>query len=212
MRVVVTRSAAQSGELAGRLEALGHDVAICPLIDVEPIGPREIEGGGYEWLVVTSRNAAHEVANRMRSWPRRIAAIGAGTATALREHGIEPDLVPAEATQEGLVAELRADHGRVLFAGAQDARRLLVDELQADFVPLYRTVERSEVVLPEADLVVLASASAARAYGRLGPRSPAVSIGPQTTAAAREAGIQVLAEAEPHDAGGLVAAVQRVAR
>jgi hypothetical protein len=27
----------------------------------------------------------------------------------------------------------------VLFAGAEGARRLLVDELGADFVPLYRT-------------------------------------------------------------------------
>jgi uroporphyrinogen-III synthase len=212
MRVVVTRSEFEAGELAARLEALGHDVVICPLIKIEPVGPRELDLSSYDWVVVTSRNGARELARRMRSRPRRVAAIGPGTAAALHEQGIEPDLVPGEATQEGLVAELRERYGHVLFAGAQDARRLLVDELQADFVPLYRTVELDSVRLPEADLVVLASASAARAYARHGAMMPVVSIGPQTTAAARELGVEVVAEAAPHDVSGLVDAVQRLAR
>jgi uroporphyrinogen-III synthase len=52
------------------------------------------------------------------------------------------------------------------------------------------------------------SASAARAYAALDPSAPAVSIGPQTTAAA--AGVDVVAEAETHDLDGLVAAVRRI--
>ena len=44
-------------------------------------------------------------------------------------------------TQEGLLAEFPRPAGRVLFAGAEGARRLLVNELEADFVALYRTRE-----------------------------------------------------------------------
>ena len=95
----------------------------------------------------------------------------------------------------------------MLYAGAEGARRLLVDELDADFVALYRTRELEPPVAPEGDLVLLASASAARAFGRLGIDVPAISIGPQTTAAARAGGVRVLAEAETHDVAGLVAAV-----
>ena len=82
-----------------------------------------------------------------------------------------------------------------------------MDELDATFVPIYRTRALVPPEPPEGDLVVLASASAARAFGALGVALPAVSIGPQTTAAAREAGVEVVAEAETHDVAGLLAAV-----
>ena len=49
--------------------------------------------------------------------------------------------MPAVSTQEGLLAELPRPAGRVLFAAAEGARTLLVDELDATFVPLYRTRE-----------------------------------------------------------------------
>jgi uroporphyrinogen-III synthase len=90
--------------------------------------------------------------------------------------------------------------------GAEGARDVLVRELGADFVALYRTVEL-EVEVPEADVVVLASASAARAWARLRATVPAVSIGPQTTAAARATGVRILAEARTHDVDGLAEAI-----
>jgi uroporphyrinogen-III synthase len=202
----VTRAREDAGELAARLEELGHEVAICPLIEIEPVGPDEVDVSGYDWVIVTSRNGARELARRTRGDAARIAAIGPGTADELPR---PPDLVPAESTQEGLLAELPRPTGRVLFAGAEGARRLLVEQLGADFVPLYRTRELRPADFPDVDLVVLASASAARAYGALERTAPAVSIGPQTTAAAREAGVDVLAEAETHDADGLIDAVTR---
>jgi uroporphyrinogen-III synthase len=107
-----------------------------------------------------------------------------------------------------LLDELPRPAGRVLFAGAEGARRLLVDELEADFVPLYRTRELVPQEPPAGDLVVLASASAARAFGRTGSAIPAVSIGPETTAAARAAGVEVVAEAETHDLDGVLAAIR----
>ena len=193
MRVVVTRPEGQELELARGLVALRHEVVHCPLLAIEPLGdePIVVRNDELTWEEL----AAGE--------PKRVAAIGQATADAFGG----ADLVPAVSTQEGLLGELPRPAGRVLFAGAEGARRLLVDELGAEFVPLYRTQELTPNAPPEGDLVVLASASAARAFGRLGVDIPAVSIGPQTTQAARLAGIEVVHEAPTHDVAGLLAAV-----
>lgn len=190
-----------------RLEALGHEVVHCPLIEIEPLGDDPVSVDGYDWVIVTSANGARELLRRVSGRLPRVAAIGPATAAALGG----ADLVPRVATQEGLLAELPRPAGRVLFVGAEGARALIVEELGADFVPLYRTRGLRPAVPPQGDLWVLASASAARAYGRLGADAPVVSIGPETTRAARAEGAVVLAEADPHDTDGLVAAVARVA-
>ena len=82
-----------------------------------------------------------------------------------------------------------------------------MEQLGADFVPLYRT-RRLRPVLPAADVVLLASGSAARAYAEAGGAAAAVTIGPETSRAARTAGLEVLREARTHDVEGLVAAVR----
>jgi uroporphyrinogen-III synthase len=204
MRVVVTRPPDQAEPLVQRLEQQGHEVTVCPLIEIEPVGPEQVDLSGYDWVVVTSANAARELGRRAAGKAARVAAIGPGTAAALSE---QPDLVPVVSTQEGLLAELPRPAGRVLFAGAEGARKLLVEELDADFVPLYRTKELVPDEFPEADMVVLASPSAARAFAAIGRRVPAVSIGPETTAAAERAGVEILREARTHDLEGLVSAV-----
>jgi uroporphyrinogen III methyltransferase / synthase len=211
VRVIVTRPVDQAGPLADAIEALGHEVVHCPVLEIEPIGDGPIDTTGYDWIVVTSANGAAEFCRRRRGRVPRVAAIGPGTAEALAARGIAPDLVPAVSTQEGLLAELPRPHGRVLFAGAEGARRHLVEALGADFAPLYRTVAVRPDVDPKGDLVVLASASAARAFAELGRDVPAVSIGPQTTRAALDAGLHVVAEADSHDLDGLVSAVSAAA-
>ncbi|HXY80656.1 MAG TPA: uroporphyrinogen-III synthase [Gaiellaceae bacterium] len=211
MRVVVTRAEAQADPLVERLEALGHQVVRCPLIRIEPLGDGPIDPAPYDWVVVTSPNGAAELARRLAAPPHRLAAIGPGTEAELRRRGLHPSLVPVVSTQEGLLAELPRPPGRVLLAAAEGARRLLVDELGADFLPLYRTVELVPDAAPEGDLVLLASPSAARALARTGARLPVVAIGPQTAGAARAAGLEVRAEAETHDLDGLLAAVAALA-
>jgi uroporphyrinogen-III synthase len=210
LRVVVTRAALQAGPLAERIAALGYDVVACPLIEIEPLGDEPIDAAAYDWVVVTSPNGAAELARRLAAPPPRLAAIGPGTAAELRAHGLEPELVPRVSTQEGLLAELPRPAGRVLVAAAEGARRLAVEELDADFLPLYRTLELAPPEPPAGDVVLLASPSAARAFAATGARIPAVVIGPQTAAAARAAGIEVVAEAETHDEDGLVAALRRL--
>jgi uroporphyrinogen-III synthase len=204
MRIVVTRADADADPLAARLEALGHEVVRCPLIRIEPLGDEPIDPAAYDWVVVTSRNGARELARRLVGAPRHLAAIGPGTAEALRERGLRAELVPRVSTQEGLLAEL--PEGRVLVAAAEGARRLLVEERDADFLPLYRTVELSPPP-PEGDVAIVASASAARALAATGARLPVVAIGPQTEAEAHARGLEVAAVAAVHDLDGLLDAV-----
>ena len=203
MKIAVTRPAGQEQDLVGRLERLGHDVVHCPLIAIEPLGDDPIDVSAYDWVVVTSANGARELRRRAAGQMPRVAAIGPATADALGG----ADLVPAVATQEGLLAELPRPAGRVLFAAAEGARPVLPDELGADVVLLYRTRELHPAEFPAADLVVLTSASSARALAALTRDLPVVSIGPETSRAAVEAGLRIVAEALPHSSEGLAQAV-----
>lgn len=208
MRILLTRPEGRNESLAEALRAAGHDVVVEPLIAVEPLSDEPVDLEGYDWVLLTSATGARELRRRGRGAPGRVAAIGQATAEAYGP----VDVVARESTQEGLLADLPDRPGRVLFAGAEGARRLLVDELGADFLPLYRTVELRPQALPDADLAVLASPSAARAYAAAGSAAPVVSIGPETTAEARSLGITVVAQAQTHDAGGLLAAIGEATR
>ncbi len=192
MRVLVTRE-----ELVARVESLGHDAVFCELIRVEPLGDEPVDARAYDWLVVTSRNGAHELGRRGVT-ANRIAAIGPATAGALESHGLRVDLVATTHTQEGLRDEL--PEGTLLLAAAEGARQ---DVLDADFLPLYRTIELHPDV-PDADVALLMSGSAARALAATGTRLSVAAIGPQTAAEARAAGLEVVAVASTHDLEGLV--------
>jgi uroporphyrinogen-III synthase len=204
VRVLVTRPRDQAGPLLEALAARGFEAVAEPLIRVEPVSDDPIDVRGYDCVIVTSANGARELARRMTERPKLIAAIGPGTAAALREAGLDPGVIAAVHTQEGLVGAFDERPRRALFVGAEGARTHLADELGADFLPAYRTVELAVDPLPDADLALLMSPSAARAYARAGGRGPAVSVGPQTTDAARRAGVEIVAEAESHDVHGLV--------
>jgi uroporphyrinogen-III synthase len=203
VRVVVTRPTAQAEPLVRALRDAGFEPVLCPLLAIESIDDGPIDVSRYEWVIVTSANGAAELARRASAPLPRIAAVGEATAAALTEHGLEASFVPSVASQEGLLAELPRPVGRALFVGAADARRLLETELPADFRAVYRTVELP-AESPDGDLVLLASPSAARAWSKLAAELPAITIGPQTTAAARAAGIRVVAEAASQDVAGLV--------
>lgn len=216
MRVILTRAREGSDRLASRLRSAGLDVAECPLIRIEPVTGPPLAVSGYDWLVLTSARAVDCLFARLSPGARlpRVAVVGPGTAEALRDRGVEPALVARRSTQKGLVEELRpvltgrGTPPRVLFAGAAGARDVLVRELGADFVPLYRTFEERPEAFPDGDLVVLASASAARAFATLGLDLPCVSIGPVTTEEARRRGLRVVGEAKSHDLDGLADAVR----
>ena len=208
MKAIVTRPRAQAKPLVEALERAGVEVVECPLIEIERTSDDPIDGTGYDWLIVTSPNGADEIVRRGCNLPR-IAAVGPGTAETLRAHGLEPAFVPVESSQDGLLREFPRPAGRVLFAAAEGARRRPIEELEADFVPLYRT-RLLQPEPPAGDVVVIASGSAARAYAGIGGQARAVTIGPETTRVARSVGLEVVAEAASHDLDGLVAAVRDV--
>jgi uroporphyrinogen III methyltransferase/synthase len=224
-RVLVTRARAQASGLAARLEALGAEVVQAPAIRIEPLPFHPPALQRYETVVVTSANgvdlllpgdvrALHGV---------KVAAIGPATAQALHDRGILADVVPAEAVSESLLAALGDVAGqRVLVATAEGARDVLPDGLRVrgahvDVVHLYRTVPEpvDAEAVRSADLVTFTSSSTVQSLAAaLGDRDldglRAASIGPVTSAALREHGIEPAAEADPHTVEGLVAAVERL--
>ena len=212
MKVLVTRPREQAAPLVEALERHGFAVVLCPLIEIEPIDDGPIDTSGYDWVIVTSANGARELLRRRTGPLPRLAAIGEATAAAVREQAFDVAFVPSAATQEALVAEFPRPPGRLLFVGAEEARRLPVAELGADFRAAYRTRRVRADVPGDVELAVVASPSAARALADLTARVPAVAIGPQTAAAARAAGLTVAAEARTQDLSGLVAAVLEAAR
>jgi uroporphyrinogen-III synthase len=177
---------------------------VCPLVEIEPVETGPVDLDGYDWLVLTSSTGARELRRRARGRPRRVAAIGRSTAEAWGG----ADLVPRVSTQEGLLAELPRPAGRVLFAGAEGARPLLAEQLDAEVVVLYRTKAIRPSSPLEGDVVVLASPSAARSLAEVAVRMPVVTIGRETTAAAAAVGLEVVAEAPTPDLEGLVSAVR----
>ena len=234
--VVVTRAREQASELRTRLERLGAGVLELPAIAIEPVPFTVPPLADYAWVVFTSVNGVHAFFTQGLAPAGldaralggvRVAAIGPGTAAAGAEHGITIDLVPdrfvAEALLDAFPDPTRAG-ARVLLARAEQARDVLPEGLGArgyavDVLPVYRTVATApdpavleRVRAGRFDAVTFTSSSTVRNFtdqaGPLPEPVPAVvSIGPVTSAAARDLGLTVAAEATEHTIDGLVDAV-----
>jgi uroporphyrinogen-III synthase len=87
--VVVTRPRAESEELARRLDTLGYDTQIEPLLEIVPRAVEPPPLDSYTGLVFTSANGARAFANL--SPVRRLPsyAVGAASAATLRELGFQ---------------------------------------------------------------------------------------------------------------------------
>ena len=227
--VAVTRARAQASALAARLHALGAVVIEAPVIRTQPLPAAIPDLAAYDLRCVTSPNGVHELFGRLAAADAdaralaglTVAAIGPGTARALGEHGIRPDIVPSRAVAEGLVDALAsADVRRALIVRGREGRDVLPDALRergadVDVLVLYDTVaepmdDATARAAAAADYLTFTSASTVRfflaAAGSLdGPRI--ASIGPATSAALREAGVEPALEADPHTPDGLVAAL-----
>jgi uroporphyrinogen III methyltransferase/synthase len=224
--IAVTRAREQASALASRLRALGAAVVEAPAIRIVPLDGSVPELSKYDLLCLTSPNGVRLLFERLGGDARvlagvRVAAIGPGTAAALREHGVIADVVPERYVAEGLVEALAdVEVKRALVARAAEARDVLPDALrdrgaEVDVLPLYKTVaeplsESQLAGVASADYVTFTSSSTVRFFlesAAIRPGARLVSIGPVTSAALRERGLEPAVEAERHDIDGLVEAL-----
>jgi uroporphyrinogen III methyltransferase/synthase len=223
--VAVTRARSQASALAARLRELGATVVEAPAIRTRPLPADLGDVGAYDLLCVTSPTGADTLFTHLRDARDlagvTVAAIGPGTARALRAHGVEPDIVPERAVAEGLVEALEARAWpRVLVARAAEGRDVLIEALRArgshvDVVALYETVpepidDATRAAAAGADYALFTSGSSVRFFAAAGgsldgPRL--VSIGPATSAELRALGAEPHLEADPHTPDGLIAAL-----
>jgi uroporphyrinogen III methyltransferase / synthase len=204
-----------------------------PTISVEPPRTpqqmdRAIKGlvtGRYEWVAFTSANAVKAVREKFEEYGLdarafaglKVAAVGGVTAAALREWGIEPDLVPTgdeEQSASGLLEiwppfdEVLDPINRVFLPRADIATDTLVAGLQkngweVDDVTAYRTVRaapppaevREAIKSGKFDAVVFTSSSTVRNLvgiaGKPHPTTVVACIGPATAKTAEEHGLRV---------------------
>jgi uroporphyrinogen III methyltransferase/synthase len=222
--VVVTRARAQASALAARLRELGATVVEAPSIRIEPLRATVPDPSGFDLLCVTSPNGAERLLEEVRDARAlagpAIAAIGPGTARALRAGGVEPDIVPDRAVAEGLLEALRDVPAKTaLVVRAEEAREVLDEGLrergaEVEVVALYRTVAEpldaaTLDAANRADYVTFTSASSVRHFlaAADGVHGRVVSIGPATSEELRAHGIEPGVEATTHTPDGLVEAL-----
>ncbi|MEJ2218416.1 MAG: uroporphyrinogen-III synthase [Gemmatimonadota bacterium] len=204
--------------------------------DPEPLRRAVADLASYDWLVLTSSNGVARFWNELQRAGvdaaalsgLRIACVGTSTAAAVEAHGARVSVVPAKHVGEGLLEAMVATGAvagaRILLPRAAEARDVLPDGLRAegalvDDVAAYRTVPdtegaaamRSWLAAGEIDVLTFTSSSSVRNFvetvgGDVGGACVAV-IGPVTGDTARELGLDVQVQAEPHTVPGLVQAL-----
>lgn len=190
----------------------------------------------FEWVVFTSVHAVEVFGERRKSdsTPKKIAVIGPATARAVEKIGMRVSLVPpsyiAESLAESLVSQ--AAGTRVLLIRATEARDILPtmliragtsltvveayrNRIPEESIPRLRELFGSTVNYP--DVITFTSASTARnlktvldAAGIALPTSIALaSIGPITSEAIRDLGLEPTVEADEPTIPDLARAIVR---
>lgn len=208
--------------------------------EIEPLRRAVRAAESYDWIVFTSVNGVQRFWAELRAAGKdtrslcgvSLCAIGPATAAAIELEGAQADLVPEQFVAEGAVAAMRAAGDlrgqRVLLPRAEQARSVLPEALresgaEVDEVVAYRTVldgagaEDIGRRLREGrvDLITFTASSTVRNFVELvGTEigtAHVASIGPITSATARELGLPVHVEAEVHSIPGLLDALTRYA-
>ncbi|MBI2246753.1 MAG: uroporphyrinogen-III synthase [Armatimonadetes bacterium] len=237
-RVIVTRPREHAERLAARLSAIEMEpvivptVAFAPPATYAPLDDAVRHLDRYAWILFTSRTGVRVFFERMAAGPRalpehlRWAAVGPGTAEALRGRGIREVWIPSRYLSEAAGAELPAQRGdRVLRIRAEAASPLPAERLrgrgvEVDEVVAYRTVLGPPESVPllrqavalGADGVIFTSASTVRGFARLIQvaaleheigRLTLIAIGPVTAEAIRALGWPVHLVAAEHSVDGI---------
>ena len=241
-RVVVTRAREQAGPLCEQLADVGATPLLIPMIQIAPLPDQTrldqvIQAlPTYDWLIFTSINTvavfwARWLALGGQAFPPdlRVAAVGAATADALRQQGVEPAFVPPEFMAEQIANGLGPlDGARILLPQAAIARHALAELLrtqgaQVDTLPVYQTLPA--VLEPAAltelqqgvDVIIFTSPSTVHNFvaalqqqgidQKILQNSQIFCIGPVTAQAVQALALPVTAVAGEYTAAGLVQAV-----
>lgn len=166
----------------------------------------------------------------------KIAAVGTATAQKVIEHHLAVDLQPEEFTGAALLEafrkELSCENLKFLLPRGDLADKALARGLEdlggmVDDLEAYQTVpatddangHRARLLAEGADCLTFSSSSTVTNFCALldvpalvkrFPQMRVISIGPQTTKAAEEHQLEVVAEADPHTIPGLAATVLKV--
>ena len=217
MRIWITRAAPEAEATAQRVRALGHEPVVASLLEVQAGGETpSLTGVGA--LAFTSRNGvrAFGALSAHRNLP--IFTVGDATAEAARHAGFT-EVVSASGDVEALAALIASPrgalNGEVLYLGPDEPAGDLVGALAAKGVAarsqvVYRTIPLALAEPPDAEVVLVHSAKAAR---RLAEDASVRAAAPMITAlcissaAARPLGglgfREVLVAARPNEAAML---------
>ncbi len=237
--IVNTRASHQAGELDCLLKARGAIPISFPCIEIEFVLTPELDralcdlfAGHYDWLVLTSVNTVHAIADQLpkSGFPHqgfRVGCVGPKTAQAVRDLlGLRVDLVPKAHHARALADALPVGLGdRILMPASMIARPELSERLSArgtsvDQVVAYRTISSSvkfdalALIERAVDAITFASPSAVSAFAEqfqcqgvdlteLG-RAAIACIGPSTHECALHNGFSEPIVACPHTLAGLV--------
>lgn len=230
-RVLVPRTQQQAQSMCRQLAEYGAYCEVVPTISVEPPRtPHQLEKavkglvtGRYHWIGFTSVNAVRAIREKFDIFGLdaralagiKVAAVGGVTAQALRDWGIEPDLVPtAEQSAKGLMEawppydEMLDPINRVFMPRADIATDQLIAGLEGmgwevDDITAYRTVRasppaaeiRDAIKTGAFDAVAFTSSSTVRNLVGIAGKPHATTviacIGPATAETAKKHGLRV---------------------
>jgi len=220
--VVLTRAAEDCGEWSEAFARDGIDSTSFPCIDIAPaVKPGDANElrrllSKVDWVVFTSPRGVKKFAalyGRCIPEETRIAVVGRATAETCRTSVMEPAVIgtgTAVELAEQLICDRRFDSQQtLLLAIAENAARVLDDRLRETGStvirwPVYRTIPASRVETKTrwssfgADSVVFSSPSAVNGFintVELDAPIRVVTIGPTTSAAVRDAGLPLGAQA-----------------
>ena len=211
-------------------------IEIRPPDDWGPLDEAIAELDTYDWLIFTSANGVRHFVDRLdtserdlRSIRAKICAVGPATAESLALLHIKVDRMPEEYVAESLLAAFSGEDlrgKRILLPRARVARDVIPVELEkrdakVNVVPAYQTVVPEDVAARverlfegsrKPDWVTFTSSSTVRNFVSVCPvkRLDGVrvaSIGPITSATARELAVRVDVEAPKYTVDGVVDAI-----
>lgn len=165
-RILVTRPAEQAAKLAALISQAGGEAVVFPAIEiVEPTNTQALAAlvntlHQFDFAIFISPTAVSRAFLHITDWPPELhaAAIGSGSAKALRQAGIQQVIAPAQGNDsEALLAlpEMQQVSGkRILIFRGEDGRELLANTLrqrgaQVEYAECYRRAK------PQADIAPL---------------------------------------------------------